>query len=539
MSLAKKIAIAIGIITATFVSEDLACIGAGMKIHAGTISATLGVVACVIGIFLGDLGLWLLGRLSGAHLLNLGWVKKRVTEKRLARLSEAFDRRGWQMVIAARFFPGTRFPVYVGAGMLGRKALRFAIPALVAGLIWTPALVLLVAKFGGRIVKPIERYLGEGWIALLVAIVLLFLAIKLVQSLLTRIGRLRWLARIARIWRWEFWPLWLFYLPLVPYIFWLALRHRGFMTITAANPGIPHSGIVGESKHEILQPLAHDVAVRTERIDDRAPEARIAKGEAILARDDWKFPVIVKPDAGQRGAGVRLARDYHALHEALREHDDPVLLQEYHAGPYEAGIFYVRRPGESQGTIFSITDKHPPVIEGDGASTIEELIWNDPRLRMQAKVFLQRWAKRRDDILHTRERLILAVAGNHCQGTKFADGAHLITPELTDAIHRAVAPLGAFHFGRLDVRYADADELRAGRGFKIIEVNGATSESTNVYDPSWSLLRAYRVLARQWRILFEIGAENRRRGVTPTPVGELLREVRRYYRERDTSLLSD
>jgi hypothetical protein len=36
-----------------------------------------------------------------------------------------------------------------------------------------------------------------------------------------------------------------------------------------------------------------------------------------------------------------------------------------------------------------------------------------------------------------------------------------------------------------------------------------TSEATNIYDPQNSLIDAYRILFRQWRIAFEIGAQNR------------------------------
>jgi hypothetical protein len=46
--------------------------------------------------------------------------------------------------------------------------------------------------------------------------------------------------------------------------------------------------------------------------------------------------------------------------------------------------------------------------------------------------------------------------------------------------------------------------------------------------PSWT--PAYRVLMRQWRIAFDIGAENRRGGVHPTSPFRLLRLTREYAR---------
>ena len=56
-------------------------------------------------------------------------------------------------------------------------------------------------------------------------------------------------------------------------------------------------------------------------------------------------------------------------------------------------------------------------------------------------------------------------------------------------------------------------------------MNGVTSEATNIYDPANSLWKAYGVLARQWRLAFEIGAANRARGTPVTPTFSLLRRV--------------
>src|SRR6185436_16338476 len=128
-------------------------------------------------------------------------------------------------------------------------------------------------------------------------------------------------ASISRIWRWEFWPSWLFYLPLVPWIAWLSLRNRGFMTITAANPGIPHGGFVGESKDHILASMDSEHVSPTVLIRAGKPHERIAR----FARTCGDcFPVILKPDAGQRGAGVKLARTREQAEQYLRDTQEDV-----------------------------------------------------------------------------------------------------------------------------------------------------------------------------------------------------------------------
>jgi len=217
----------------------------------------------------------------------------------------------------------------------------------------------------------------------------------------------------------------------------------------------------------------------------------------------------------------------------------PVIVQPYHPGPFEAGVFYYRIPGEARGHIFSITDKQFPRVTGDGASSLRQLIWRHPRYRMQAATFLARHELDLDRILEDDEEFRLAVAGNHCQGTLFRDGAHLLTPQLEHAIDRVARTFDRFHFGRFDVRYQDVDRLRSGEDFTIIELNGITSESTNVYDPSRSLLWAYRMLFRQWSLLFQIGSMNRRAGHRPSRLADLIRDVVAYYRSPRPAALSD
>jgi hypothetical protein len=149
---------------------------------------------------------------------------------------------------------------------------------------------------------------------------------------------------------------------------------------------------------------------------------------------------------------------------------------------------------------------------------------------MQARIFLARHDAQRGRVLAAGERFALALAGNHCQGTMFRDGAHLITPALERAVDASARHFQGFFIGRFDVRFTDAEAFQAGRDFAIVELNGATSESTNLYDPSWSLFAAYRTLFRQWSLLYRIGYANRQRGHPATGILELLRLVFDYYR---------
>jgi membrane protein DedA with SNARE-associated domain len=523
----------------TLVSEDLTCITSGLLIRDGRLSVLTGLAGCLLGIYVGDLGLWLLGRLFGKGLLRWRWLRHRLPARRLERLGPWLDRRGWAALLAARFLPGTRLPLYLTAGAGGQTFAAFALWTGLAALLWTPLVVLSVALFGEAVVRPFLDVFGPGWLALLSAVTAVFLTLRTAVLLCSATGRARLIAGVSRLWRWEFWPVRIFYAPWMPWVGLLALRYRSLTVWTAANPGIPLGGVVGESKYAILAQLPQDAVVPTLLVPPGAWEERLGRLEQEIHERGWQFPLILKPDVGQRGAGLKLARDPVDVAKYLQSQPAAVLVQTYHPGPYEAGIFYYRIPGEPAGKIFSITDKVFPEVVGDGRSTLEELIWRHPRYRMQARRFLTRHAADADRILEAGERFVLATAGNHCQGTMFRDGAHLLTPELERAVDAVVQKFHGFFIGRMDVRYSDLATFRAGGALAVVELNGATSESTNLYDPSWSLPAAYRTLFRQWALLFRIGDANRRQGHEVTGAWTFLRTVLDYYRSPRPNPVAD
>jgi hypothetical protein len=214
--------------------------------------------------------------------------------------------------------------------------------------------------------------------------------------------------------------------------------------------------------------------------------------------------------------------------EYLEMVDAPVILQRYVPGPYEAGIFYYRFPEESRGYIFAITEKNFPVITGDGIRTVEELIRADECAALIARTYLRRFASRWNEVLPSGEILKLVETGNHAQGCIFRDGMHLHTAALERVIDQISQRLPGFFIGRYDIRYDNEEHFKAGRDFKIVELNGASSEATSIYDERNSLFSAYRTLFRQWRLVFAIGARNRANGHASSSLAALWRNWRQY-----------
>ena len=314
-------------------------------------------------------------------------------------------------------------------------------------------------------------------------------------------------------WRhWEFWPAWAVYPPVVAWIVAQAIRHGSLRPITAANPGLKDGGLVGESKHEIQSLLPSPWAVPSGVVEPGALHARTASLFRLMGNNGWHYPIVLKPDIGQRGAGVRKIADAVAARPYLVQYPHRVVAQPWHPGPFEAGIFYARHPGESGGRILSITDKVFPVVHGNGRSTLAQLIDGHPRFRLQAATFRRRHADRLNGILAPNERFSLAEVGNHCQGTMFLDGRDLWTPTLEARVDEIARAVPGFFIGRFDVRYADVDRFKAGADLRVIELNGVTAEPTDIYDPDRSLASAYAALFDQWRRVFEIGHANLQRG---------------------------
>lgn len=332
----------------------------------------------------------------------------------------------------------------------------------------------------------------------------------------------------------EFWPGWLFYAPVV--IQWLALglRYGDFSLPTAANPTIETGGLCGESKAAILGlagPTAREWiapwATFRAGIDDPAP---------LVERCGFGWPVIVKPDIGCNGTGVRRCVDMDAVMAAAAEFPAGVtlVLQRYVPHPGEAGVFYVRYPGEASGRITSLTIKEQPAVIGDGRSTLEQLIHADRRAGLVPHLYLHRLAARLADVPAAGEVVPLVFTGNHCKGAVFHNGADSITPALTRQIDAIAQDIPGFHFGRIDVRYGSEAELRLGQDFTIIEVNGAGSEATHIWDARCTLPDAYAAQFSHYRAAWEIGRINRRLGHRPSG----LRTMYRLWRLQRTLMAS-
>jgi len=518
----------VGLALATLVSEDLACIAAGLMASEGRAGFLFVTLACLVGIVGGDVLLYLVGRLLGRRALSKAPLRWFLSEERVQRSSDWLNRNGLAVIFTSRFVPGTRLPTYVAAGMLNTSLVRFAFYMLLAAAVWTP---ILVGSAAGVLI-PLLHFTPMGGkpliLKLLFALIALWLAIHVLIKATTHRGRRELAGWLKRKVRWEFWPPYVFYPPVFLYVVYLGIKHRGFTVFTAANPGIIAGGFVGESKTEILNKIsgAAQWMPRFTPIPAGDTERRISSAKDFLSKNNMAFPVVLKPDMGQRGSGVTIARSEADLRDYLSRTNYDTILQEYVDGP-ELGLFYYRYPGETRGRIFSVTEKRLPVLQGDGKKTLEQLILDDDRAVCMADFYLQKNAERLQEIPPAGTVVRLVELGTHCRGAIFLDGQRAVSPDMEQAIDKIAQTFDGFYFGRFDIRIPPTTN-NAVNGFKVLELNGVSSEATHIYDPKLGLFGAYRVLFEQWRIAFEIGARNCAEGAKPASIRDLIHLMNSY-----------
>lgn len=508
------------IAAATLISEDLACITAGLLAARAIISPFEAVAASGLGIYIGDILLYLTGYLIGVRALHHAPLKWFVSEKTVRQCRTLFEKRGLGLIFMSRFLPGTRTATFIAAGLVQVGAIRLMIVFACAVLVWTPLLVLGAMLVGRQVVDYVEIYSSWALWVFLLLLGLLFLVNHLILPLFTWRGRRLLLSRWRRLSGWEFWPYYITNIVTFIYVAYTGVfKYRNLTLFTVTNPAIkPDSGFIGESKSEIFQGLPADAMGRWQLVAATVePEHRYPLLAEFMIQHGLDFPIVLKPDRGQRGQGVGICQNEDDAQTWLNQAETDYIMMEFLPGE-EFGLFYYRFPQASKGEIFSINRKKLLYVSGDGIRTLEELILADERALCMAPTFFKALESELLDIVPAGVIKQLVQVGTHSRGAMFLDGIDLASPELLDEIEKIAKPYQGFYFGRFDLKAPDEMDFTQGKNLKVIELNGITSEATHIYDPKNSLMYAWKTLIEQWSLAFQIADENHQRGCKPIPL---------------------
>jgi hypothetical protein len=336
-------------------------------------------------------------------------------------------------------------------------------------------------------------------------------------------------SKIKRAWvrwtTWEYLPMWLSNLPVAGFYLWFAVKARHPLFFSAANPVIPLGGAMGESKHDILKRLPGHVLPKMVLV---TPEMSPEEIVEAMRQNGLDFPVIAKPDVGERGFLVKKIRSEAELKTHLTRYPVPFILQELIVLPMEASVLYIMFPGQkSRFEVTSICIKEFLQVTGDGKSSLRELILKNARAAFQLERLEQEYAEKMEEVLQNGQILPLGAIGNHCLGTKFLNGNYHIDAPLVQAFEGICRQIDGIHYGRFDLRCEDMDALKSGN-IKVMELNGVLGEPAHVYDPSVGAWRAYRDFWRHWRLIFEVSQANRKRGVPVATLQEGRSQLQQY-----------
>ncbi len=326
------------------------------------------------------------------------------------------------------------------------------------------------------------------------------------MDLFKRIARSNFIIKLKS---WEYWPFGVLQAPLFPYWLWLSLKARSLVFFSASNPGILMGGMFGESKFDVLEKVPAGVKPVTILVKNQSTVSAILQQ---MKSAGLNFPVIAKPDLGERGWMVKRIDSESTLAAYLSQIKIDFLIQELVDLPLEFGVFYVRYPNESSGRVTSIVGKEMLSVTGDGQKTLQTLILEKERAKLQWEVLQNVYRDQLTDIPAAGEKKELISIGNHCLGTKFLNRNDLITPELSKAFDAISKQVAGFYFGRFDLRTASFEDLSKGN-VKILELNGCGAEPAHIYQPGFSFFEAVRTMFRHWNDIYRISVDNHKRGV--------------------------
>ena len=183
----------------TLISEDLACIAGGLLASKGVISFGWALLAGFLGIYLGDVPLYLIGRLGGMGLLRRRPLRWFIRESQVIQAEELFSDHGGKLIFSSRLLPGSRVPVYVAAGVLRYPMWKFAVYMALAGGLSALLLTWASMRLGEAVFDWLRVYEAYFFPVAAVVALCVWIALKLIELLATRRSRLVLLSRTRKL----------------------------------------------------------------------------------------------------------------------------------------------------------------------------------------------------------------------------------------------------------------------------------------------------------------------------------------------------
>lgn len=336
-----------------------------------------------------------------------------------------------------------------------------------------------------------------------------------------------WRRFFIRMRSWEYWPVYIFNIPVLGMWIWNALKARDFFFFTLTNPGIETGGFFGESKSAILHHIPDAFKPRTVLLKTPVDTGTLAH---LMKVSGLAFPLIAKPEVGERGWLISKIQTMDELVTYISDHPIDIILQTYVELPLEVSIMVYSMPDGNESAVTSICEKHFLQVKGDGRSTLGQLIIAQDRAVLQYEKLRGKFGDRWNEVLSPGEVLILEPIGNHCRGTMFLNRNNEIDEAIRGHMVSLLRTMPGVYYGRFDMRVGSWESLRAGRDIRVLEFNGTSSDPAHIYQPGYSLWKAYRDMSFHWKVMYGIARQNRGLGHAPVTFKSIISALIIYFR---------
>ena len=531
------------IFASTFVFEDGAAALASVFVLDHLLSTSTALVALYLGVVASDVGLYGLGLTAR----RFRWANRLVDQTRIQDARKWIGGRLAFAIVLSRLVPWMLPPTFIACGFFGLPFRRFFALVSLTAAVWAAVVFALMLRFGAAALSHSGVW---RWSIIAAACVLFFiwrLGPGAVYGRTGSAGSRRGFASaeaasmldsagdqplsVPRVAFAERLPPWLFYFPVALLWIGLAIRYRSLTLPTAANPGFEAGGLCGESKLQVFSQLSAEglkwvapfTSIRRSANPD-TPATDLAAALQALAAAGLDFPVVAKPDKGHHGHGVRPLFDCNELAAYIEQFpaSETIVLQRLVEFPEEAGVFYIRLPGQRRGRIFSLCFSESPKVIGDGISSMGTLIDVYDTTARRRRIYRLQHARHLDRVPGKGEIVPLIFVRSLRLGATLRNANHLVSPELLARFDSIADNINEFYFGRFEIRFHSLGQLQKGEDFQILEINGAGAEANHIWDGGTRLIDSYRTLFEQFRLVFEIGDLNRKRGFKPMSLPRLV-----------------
>jgi len=145
--------------------EDGVLLLSGVVVSRGIVNIFPVLTVSYVGVIIGDLLLYYIGRRLGYGITGKGWFSRVLTERRLERAGRWFDRWGNPLVFFGRHLVGLRAQIFLCAGVFRLPAKRVFLYDALSAAISVPLMVGLGYYFGHNYEALKAKVFAGHWAA--------------------------------------------------------------------------------------------------------------------------------------------------------------------------------------------------------------------------------------------------------------------------------------------------------------------------------------------------------------------------------------